>query len=313
MVAVSKLYYQISPQNSREAAVAAAYLDHLLAKGKDPFGRALDRSATIYQSDDPTDIYSQNLAADLKASLTAFGIPAKINKFTPGGKIPATKDAGSSGRDACDATGVVLYAARGLVDFQAFLGGIADRCRDKPPYVLAGDDATKYVADRVVSGANKSIPFQYLSLALAPDLKGDPPAAASDFYAQLNDLFPYEKGARGRTLDGHAALSYDAAYTVLVAVSYLRRDQVAINGGTVWSALQSVTDAGGAQRSYSGVTGKIDFGGTIGRRVPLDKPVTIVTFRKGEASASDNLVCGAPNDDRTKPWCPTDQPAMSAR
>jgi ABC-type branched-subunit amino acid transport system substrate-binding protein len=308
MLAVSKLYFQISPLNAREAEVAAAHINDLLAKGKDPFGRPLGRSATIYQSDDPTDIYSRNLAADLKKSLAVRGIPAKILAFTPGGKTSAGNDAGTAGRDACDATGVVLYAARGLVDFPAFLLGIADRCRDRPPYVLAGDDATKYVADRVVSGANKSVPFQYLSLALAPELQGEVAPEASDFYAQLNDLFPYEKGGRGRTLDGHAALNYDAAYTVIVAVSYLRRDKVAINGGTVWSALQSVTDAAGAQRSYRGVTGKIDFGGTIGRRVPLDKPITIVTFRNGQPSARDNLVCGARTDPRTRPWCPTDTP-----
>jgi hypothetical protein len=205
MVDVSKLYFQISPQNSREAAVAVANFQQLLATGKDPFGRPLARKARIYKSDDPTDTYSQNLAGDLKASFSGRGIPVETVSFTPGGKDPATMDAGTVGRDACDADGVVLYAARGQVDFQAFLGGIADRCRDNPPYVLGGDDTTRYVADREVSSANRSIPFQYLSLALAPELAGAGPAEASDFYARLNDLFPYEKTGRGRTLDGHAA------------------------------------------------------------------------------------------------------------
>lgn len=308
MVNVSKLYFQISPQNAREAAVAAANVDQLLAKGKDPFGRPLARRARIYKSDDPTDTYSQNLAADLKASFTARRIPVETVSFTPSGQETATMDAGTAGRDACDADGVVLYAARGRVDFQAFVGGLADRCRDKAPYVLAGDDTTTYVADRAVSSANRSIPFQYLSLALAPELVGDGPAEASDFYAQLNELFPYEKTGRGRTLDGHAALNYDAAYTAIVAVSYLRRDHIAINGGTVWTALQSVTDAGGAQRGYRGVTGNIDFGGTIGRRVPVDKPITIVTFRNGQPVPTQNIVCGPRTDPRTKPWCPFDTP-----
>lgn len=306
MVDVSKLYFQVSPQNAREAKVAAAGVARLLATGKDPFGHPLARKARIYKSDDPADTYSQNLAADLSTSFKARGIPVEISSFTPGGRQPTTMDAGTAGRAACDAGGVVLYAARGLVDFQAFVGGIADRCPRKPPYVLAGDDVTKYVADRVVSGANKSVPFQYLSLALAPELSRDAPPEAKDFYAQLNDLFPYEKTGRGRTLDGHAALNYDAAYTVILAVSYLRRDRVAINGGTVWSALQSVTDAGNTQRAYQGVTGMIDFGGTIGRRVPINKPITIVTFRNGQPDPSANLHCGAPGDPRTQPWCPTD-------
>ncbi len=311
MVDVSKLYFQVSPQNAREAEVAAASVAQLLAKGKDPFGRPLARKARIYKSDEPTDTYSQNLAADFATSFKARGIPVEISSFTPGGKPATTMDAGTAGRAACDAGGVVLYAARGLVDFQAFVGGIADRCPRKPPYVLAGDDVTKYVADRVVSGANKSVPFQYLSLALAPELSRDAPPEAQDFYAQLNNLFPYEMTGRGRTLDGHAALNYDAAYTVVLAVSYLHRDRVAINGGTVWSALQSVTDAGNTQRAYEGVTGMIDFGGTIGRRVPINKPITIVTFRNGLPVPAANLHCGAPSDPRTQPWCPADRARVS--
>ncbi|MFI6674982.1 hypothetical protein [Kribbella sp. NPDC050470] len=52
-------------------------------------------------------------------------------------------DANRAGRDACDRRGVVFFAGRGQVDFQAFLGGVQDRCRTKPPYILAGDDVTK--------------------------------------------------------------------------------------------------------------------------------------------------------------------------
>jgi hypothetical protein len=44
--------------------------------------------------------------------------------------------------------------------------------------------------------------------------------------------------------------------------------------------------------------------------VPVNKPVYIVTFEKGRATAKDNLVCGAPTDREstlTEPWCPIDQ------
>ena len=77
---------------------------------------------------------------------------------------------------------------------------------------------------------------------------------------------------RGRPLDRHAALSYDAAYTAVVAISYLAPNRVAINGGTLSPALMSVTDAADAQRRYRGATGAIDFGGTIG-------PVTAIPLR----------------------------------
>ncbi|MFI6674983.1 hypothetical protein [Kribbella sp. NPDC050470] len=142
-------------------------------------------------------------------------------------------------------------------------------------------------------------------MSLAPDLLADAPAESSDFYARLAELFPYEATDRGRSLDGHAALSYDAAYSVMLAVSYLRRDSIAVNGGTVWSALQSITDAGGAQRGYQGVTGRIDFGGSVLRRVPMDKPGAIVTFREGRPVPTATLVCGVPDD--SPPWCPRDE------
>ena len=76
-------------------------------------------------------------------------------------------------------------------------------------------------------------------------------------------------------------------------MSYLARDRVAINGGTLWPALMSVTDAAGAQRRYRGVTGGIDFGGTVGRRVPVDKPITVVSFGSGIPNAQENIICAA--------------------
>lgn len=96
MVDVSKLYFQVSPQNAREAKIAAAGVAQLLAKGKDPFGRPLARKARIYKSDDPADTYSQNLAADLSASFKARRIPVEISSFTPGGRQLTTMDAGTA-------------------------------------------------------------------------------------------------------------------------------------------------------------------------------------------------------------------------
>jgi hypothetical protein len=314
LVDVSRLYFQIAPQNRRQAEVAAAYAGELLATGQMPSGRPLSRGARVYLSDDLEDIYSQNLAADLEASFTARGFPVETIAFTPSGGGPGAAaadrratDAGRAGADACDFDGIVVYAARGLPDFQAFVDGVGNRCRDRPPFILAGDDVTRYVADRDVSGANRSVPFRYLSFAMAPELLGQVPVEAIDFYSRLHTLLPYENTNRGRSLDGHAALNYDAAYTAILAVSYLARDRVAINGGTLWPALMSVTDAAGAQRRYRGVTGGIDFGGTVGRRVPVDKPITVVSFGSGIPNAQENIVCAARDDPLTKPWCPFDK------
>ncbi|MFF1817165.1 hypothetical protein ACFVWG_07700 [Kribbella sp. NPDC058245] len=302
MVDVSRMYLQISPQNRREAAVVAAHVRNQLATGKDPFGHALKPKLTVYKSDDPADTYSQNLAKDVVQAFAAVGVPGTSSSYSSqGGAV----DPAAAGREACDHQGeVVFFAGRGQVDFQAFLGGIQDRCRNRPPYIIGGDDTTKYVADRGVSGLNQSIPFQYLALALAPDLLQNASPQSADFYVRLQELFPYEKTDRGRSLDGHAALSYDAAYAIVLATSYLRRDSIAVNGGTVWSALQSITDADGAKRGYQGVSGPIDFGGSIARRVPVNKPVAIVTFQRGGPVPKATIVCGQRSESPS--WCPVD-------
>lgn len=68
----------------------------------------------------------------------------------------------------------------------------------------------------------------------------------------------------------------------------------------------SVTDAADAQRRYLGTTGTIDFGGSVERRIPLDKPITVVTFDGMVPSAAGNVVCAGRDDARTLPWCPFD-------
>ncbi|WP_344159258.1 hypothetical protein [Kribbella yunnanensis] len=302
MIDVSRMYLQISPQNRREAAVAAAHVRNQLATGKDPFGNPLTNKLIVYKSDDPSDTYSQNLAKDVVQAFAAVGVSGTSSSYSSQG---GATDPAAAGREACDHQGeVVFFAGRGQVDFQAFLGGLQDRCRTRPPYLIGGDDTTKYVADREVSGLNQSVPFQYLALSLAPDLLENATSESADFYSRLEELFPYEKTDRGRSLDGHAALSFDAAYAVVLATSFLRRDNIAVNGGTVWSALQSMTDADGAKRGYQGVTGRIDFGGTVSRRVPVNKPVAIVTFQRGKPVPKATIVCGSRSE--SPAWCPAD-------
>ena len=313
MVDASRLYFGIAPQNSRQAAVTAAYVNQLLATGQQPTGRPLARSARIYMSDDAGDSYSQSLAEDLHEEFGQQAFEVETVAFTPigfsQGDLQSARhvtDASIAGREACDFDGVVLYAARGKPDFQAFLDGVADRCRDRPPYIIGGSDVTTYVADRDVSGANRSIPFEYLSHALAPELGGEVPVQARDFYARLYELFPWERSNLGRSLDGYAALTYDAAYTTVAAIGHLARERIAITGSTVWPALMSVTDAAGAQRRYQGVSGTIDFGGTVERRIPVNKPVSVVGFADGAPSAARNIICAGPDDPLTQPWCPFD-------
>jgi hypothetical protein len=316
MVEVSPLYFQIAPQNRREAEVAAAYVNNLLTTGQMPAGRPLTRSARIYVSDDPADVYSSNLADDLRTSFSERGFRVETEAFRPADAPPDRRspDAVVAGRGACDFAGVVLYAARGLPDFQAFAAAAAERCRDNPPFIVGGDDVTRYVADRVSrTGTPPTIPFKYLSFAMSPLLGGEMPPTATDFYARLGTLFAppgetAEQAAirRARSLNGHAALNYDAASTAVLAVRHLARNDVPITGQTLWPALMSVTDAAGAQRRYLGATGTIDFGGSVDRRVPVDKPITVVDFDGEVPSAADTIVCAGRDDSRTQAWCPFD-------
>jgi len=199
LVGSSQMYFQTSPQNIREASVAADYVQHLI----DEQGQPLERRVRLYYSDDETDTYSQNLAADMKATFEGNGFEVKLISFTASGNLSGggISDPSLAGRSSCGFGGVVAYAARPLPDFQAFISGIGDGCRGAPPFVLAGDDVSRYVADRGISEANRSIPFHYLSFAVSPEQASAVPPEAADFYQALNTLFPYEVDTdRGRSL-----------------------------------------------------------------------------------------------------------------
>jgi len=100
-------------------------------------------------------------------------------------------------------------------------------------------------------------------------------------------------------------MTHDAAYTAVLAVGHLRRNGIALTGGTLWPALLGMTDRNGAQRAYQGVTGFIDFGGTVARRVPINKPIAIISFRAGAPQPAETIICGNPGG-ATPTWCPFD-------
>jgi hypothetical protein len=120
-------------------------------------------------------------------------------------------------------------------------------------------------------------------------------------------MFP-EMASRGRSLDGHAALTYDAAYSAITAAGYLAtgNDKVPATGGTLWWALASITDDRDAHKKYDGVTGAIDFGGVVSRRVPLNKPISILQVESGIPNVNERAFCGSKDDPQTQTWCPFD-------
>ncbi len=296
------MYFQIAPQNRREAAVAAAYAAQRAAPG-DPS----TRSVRIYLSDDPADIYSTNLADDTLTAFRGQGFEVTTVTFTPDGNTPAAtppradlhlSDAGKAGADSCNRPGLVFYAARPLPDFGSFLA--AARNCPTSPHILADDDITRYVANDRARRQYPSIPFDYLAFS-ATNPAQTQVGPEQDFYRSYARMFPTRPGS-GASLDGHAALAYDAVQTFAASVQRLRTNgqKVPISPGTVWRQITAITNPG-----LRGASGYIDFGGRIDRHVPLDKPVLILTVTNGEV-APTTLYCGPPpkKDPRTQPWCP---------
>lgn len=310
------MYYQVSPQNRRQAEVAAAWA---LKQRRDgvvgPTGERLARSVRIYYSDDVTDIYSSNLRADLERSFGRRGFDTESISFTPDGATPPralppgshVNNARAAGRDTCDFNGLAFYASRPIPDFGSFLDG-ASAC-DRPPWILAGDDTTRYVANRAARRQNLTVPFHYSSFAVVPQRAQ---GGEKDFYQTYGVLFgDVDSGGTGRSLDGRSALAYDAARVLLTATSYLRDGSTAIpiSPAAIWRQIGALHDDAerGGDRALDGASGEIDFGGDIDQRVPFDKAISIVRVSDGDVDASETAYCGPPGDARTRSWCPASE------
>ncbi len=312
------LYYQVSPQNRREAAVAAAFATTLRAAG------TINDEVDVFTPDDPNDTYAQNLTADVLTSFRNSGFRPSTTQFAPSTTAPAAIRPGilyptQNGKNTCGFPGLIYYAGDGLPDFNAFLDGIK-HC-PSPPAVLADDDVTRFVADTAAREQNKSVPFWYTSFATAPT--SQPQGPASDFYNArdigLYALFPHDKGDdEDPSLDGHAALTYDAAQVLITAVQHLWLGNVAIpiTPGGVWRQISSIRSTSAQTASHpnpnnntvQGVTGLIDFSATgSSLHYPANKQVTILRVQQGEVKDPPAFFCGLPDDARQGRGCPLDQ------
>ncbi|MDA3642800.1 hypothetical protein LZ318_38240 [Saccharopolyspora indica] len=289
------MYYQVAPQNRRQSLVAAALVAHLAEN--DVLGQgAFERSARIYHSDDPTDIYSANLRQDVETALRAEGFAVESRAFS-------TDGAWSAGQSACGHPGLVYYAGRGVPEFDLFLGGVGTSCRSDPPLLLGGHDTSRYVADRAMRERNRKIPLLYQTSAIGP-ASDDPltearlTEAEQVFYGELFRLFPFERTAEGRSRDGHAALAHDAALTMITAVQHLHGAGIPVSPAAVWRELNNIHEGGSG--TVEGATGVLDFGGTLGRNVPEDKPVAILRV-DADGAVDPNVVWYCPQSARPAP------------
>ncbi|MBV9843752.1 MAG: hypothetical protein JOZ47_01575 [Kutzneria sp.] len=303
------MHFQVAPQNRRETAVVAAFADQQAA------AQSIPRTVRIYYSDDATDIYSTNLRADAETAFKAKGFQVETKAFTPNEPVaqsaheqlgdPLVNNASAAGQDTCQYTGFVYYAGRGVPDYGDFLGG-ATQCLSKAVF-LGDDEVGLHVADEQAREGNRALSFYYVSFAFVPPTAGSYQGLESDFYNTLNGLFPFENDpSQNRSLDGHAALSFDATNVLITAVSYLRAggDVVPVTPAAVWREITDIHDSPTQHRFINGVTGTIDYGGDITRHVSVDKPVAILRVHDGEVDTHVVGFCGTATGHAQSSWCP---------
>jgi hypothetical protein len=315
------MYFQIAPQNLREAAVAEAFAQRQLGVVVAP-----SRSVRVYYSDDGSDVYSSNLRDDVMQLFSDNGFETSAVAFTPSGgpvTVPAHDtpghahdgdvligNASTAGRDSCGYPGFVYFAGRGLPDFADFLSSL-QQCAYQPRYLIADDDVTRYVADASAREANTGPTFYYESFALAP-VTNPMPDKAQNFYNQLDRTFKFENDTTvGRSFDGYAALSYDATNVFVVAAEYLHeKGNIPLTPGSVWREITAIHNSTGPTPSndaLDGATGQIDFGGDVARQVPVNKTVAILRVSQGEVDTMPAAVCGDGDAPYQPPaWCPNE-------
>jgi hypothetical protein len=293
---ITPFYFQIAPQNQREAWFVALYTDRVLVPHA---GNArVVRAVEVLYSSDEADTYSNNLEMDTAVAFHHAGFSVYPEVFTP-------DNAASVGRSACGFRGFIFFAGRSE-DFRDFLGGVDARCPGDPPQIMGDDDVARFVADPANLNLYPAVPFSYVSFAIGQTSCNK--ATGNDLYGIMDALFTFECNSRYATLDGHAALAYDTAETIVQAVECLQPadgPSVPVTPGTVWHAISSLHD----KCAYAGQSGEIDFGGVVTQHVPLDKAVAIMGV-KGPAQPTREALCGASGHLALHPdaWCPADKP-----
>ncbi|MEU9122625.1 hypothetical protein AB0C96_22640 [Streptomyces sp. NPDC048506] len=298
LVRQSPMYFQVSPQNTREADVAAAYADHLVGRG----AKKPTRTVRIIGSADPSDTYSRTLSEDVARRFRARGFTVATTLFTPPpapGEEPSS-DApgpGTVGQRSCSYQGVVFFAGRSE-DFESLLGGINESCNSDPPVLIGGDDVARLAADAERRGHYPGIPYDFLDFTLG-SARCD---GTSELYAELSRIF-HEECAKvpNSSLDGHAALGFDAVKLYVNAVKQLREEaaQMPLTPPAVWHAISGVH----GDEALDGASGIISFGGEVDRQVPLDKLLSVQHIDQVGKPAQAGF-CGRVGGRTQSSWCP---------
>ncbi|MEU7474837.1 hypothetical protein AB0A63_02565 [Lentzea sp. NPDC042327] len=272
MATINEYYYQIGPNNLREAAVAAFYAKWRLGVS----------NVAIFYSGDPTDRYSQNLADDAKTAFALLGIAVDQYKSYRVANDDEGLAPASLGQGACPSAGKPGYAVfyAGRAQFLAeFLRGMNSRCQGSTPPVLASDSSTRFILEGTMAQF-PNVRLDYLSFAS--------PAAWSDcamvpFYKNYLDVFRQTCQQLG---DGRSAASYDAMQVLAEGIRQVRRTDP---GARVREGLLAGIGSIRPDNAIQGATGKIGFGAAT--RLPVDKAVLVLRANT-DTTSTPLLLCG---------------------
>ena len=272
MASINEYYYQVGPNNLREAKIAAYYARSRLGV----------TDVSVYYSGDETDRYSQNLAADARAAFVERGITVSQYKSYRVANDDEGLAPASLGQGACPAEArpgyAVFYAGRAQ-HLAEFLRGMNSRCQGNTPPVLASDSSTRFILEGTMAQF-PNVRLDYLSFAS--------PAAWTDcakvpFYKVYLDVFH----RTCQTLaDGRSAASYDAMQVLAEGVRQVRRTDP---GARVREGLLAGIGSIRPDNAIQGATGTIGFGAST--RIPSNKAVLVLQGNT-DTTSTPRLLCG---------------------
>ncbi|WP_086662042.1 ABC transporter substrate-binding protein [Lentzea kentuckyensis] len=272
MATVNEYYYQVGPNNVREAKVAAYYAQSRLGV----------TDVAIFYSGDPTDRYSRNLAEDARMSFAEKGITVSQYKSyrvaaDDEGLAPA-----SLGQGACPAQArpgyAVFYAGRAQY-LAEFLRGMNSKCQGSTPPVLASDSSTRFILEGTMAQF-PNVRLDYLSFA-SPAAWAD--CAKVPFYKNYLDVF---RRTCQTLSDGRSAAAYDAMQVLAEGVRQVRRTDP---GARVREGLLAGIGSIRPDNAIQGATGTIGFGAST--RLPTNKAVLVLQGNT-DTTSTPRLLCG---------------------
>jgi hypothetical protein len=258
------------------------------------------RTVRVVYSLDRSDEYSANLRADAVASFKAAGFGVEERGYMPDSALSGTASgtgARTIGEEACGYQGMIFFAGRSE-DFETILGATNDTCGSTPPSFLGGDDVARLGADPDRRKAYPRVPYEFLDFTVGPASCD----GRSDLYSTMKELFRDEcRQVADTSLDGHAALAFDAVNLYLKAIARLQdtAPDIPLTPAAVWYALSGIHGAA----ALDGESGRIDFGGTVDRQVPLDKLISVQRV-EGAGRPEKMGLCGRHGSGEGAAWCP---------